>query len=349
MATEKKVEKKLTLADLKKRNKTKIGSFVPISTGSLSIDMASGIGGFPKGKIVEIFGLESSGKSTVAQMMCGEVIKNKENAVYLDAEYGFDPVYAKTLGFDIEHDNVDFEQPDGLEDTLQTAIDYAKTGEVSIIVIDSLSGPAPLKESEGKIGDSNMGIKARQISQFCRVITPILAKNNVLLIIIGQLREKIGVMFGSPETTDYGNAMKFYASMRIRVARKVSSDKTESTTTFTFKKNKCAVPFKVASFDLIHGEGIDKVSEIVDIALEQKVLRKEGNTYYYNETKLGGSRAKSIELLKDNIEMFDEIEQEVRKGIGVQKETGGIPLPTQSDEMGEMRELQESSESESNK
>ena len=306
MAKEKKEKSKLTLSDLQKKNKVEIKNFEVLSTGSLSVDRATGIGGFPKGRIVELFGNESMGKSTLFQMLAGETIKKKENAVYIDAEYGFDPVYAKTLGFDIENEYAHFVQPDGLEDTLQTAIDYANTGEVSLIVIDSLSGPAPLKETEGNIGDSNMGVKARQVSQFCRTITPILNKNNVLLCIIGQLRSNIGG-YGSSETTDYGNAMKFYASMRIRVSRKVSDDKSESSTTFVFKKNKCSKPFTEGTFDLIHGEGIDKSAEIYNIGIETGVIDLTGRTATYGDIKLGTSKKDSIEMIRNNFEMADEI------------------------------------------
>lgn len=263
--------------------------------------------------IANQFVVHNSGKSTLAQMMCAEALKSGYKVAYLDSEYSLDKEYAKVLGFDIESPNCIFNQPDGLEECLNIAVKLAESGEVDVIVIDSLSSLVPMKEVEGDVGDNTIGIKARYVGQFLRKIRGICSKNDVLLYTVGQLRERIGIIFGDPLVTDYGNAMKFAASMRIRIARTVSKDKLDSETRINFKKNKCAVPFTQGTFQLIHGVGIDKVAELYNVAIEMEIIKLEGRTSYFEGSKLDTSKDKSMALLYDNIELCDKIKEKINE------------------------------------
>ena len=285
-----------------------------ISTGSIGLDIAVGIGGLPKGRIVEIYGPESSGKTTVALHTVAEAQKNGGIAAFIDAEHALDPVYAKALGVDI--DNLIISQPDTGEQALEITEALIRSGAIDIIVVDSVAAFVPQAEIEGEMGDSHVGLQARLMSQALRKLTGSIKKSNCVAIFINQLREKVGIMFGNPETTTGGRALKFYSSVRLDV-RKIDTIKQGdkvlgSRTRVKVVKNKVAPPFKQAEFDIMYGEGISKVGDLLDIASDIDIVKKSGAWYSYNDTKLGQGRENVKKFLQDNPDLIKEIDEKVR-------------------------------------
>ncbi len=285
-----------------------------ISTGSLSLDIALGIGGIPKGRIVEIYGPESSGKTTVALHVVAEVQKGGGNAAFIDAEHALDPIYAKALGVNI--DELLVSQPDNGEEALEICEALARSGAVDVIVIDSVAAMVPKSEIEGMMGDSHVGLQARLMSQALRKLTSIVAKSGCTLIFINQLRMKIGVMYGNPETTTGGNALKFYASVRIDIRKqetlKVGSEMVGSRTRCKIVKNKVAPPFKEAFFDIMYGQGISYVGEVLDMGVELGILKKAGAFFSYQDLRLGQGRDNSKNYLKEHPEVLEEIAGQIK-------------------------------------
>jgi recombination protein RecA len=285
--------------------------FIP--SGSLGLDIAMGIGGYPRGRVVEIFGPESSGKTTLAIHAIAEAQKAGGIAAFIDAEHAFDSSYAQKLGVDIE--NLLISQPDHGEQALEIADHLIRSGAIDIIVIDSVAALTPKAEIEGEMGDSKMGLQARLMSQALRKLTATISKTNTCCIFINQLREKIGVMFGNPETTTGGNALKFYASMRLDI-RKINQIKEGeevfgNRTKVKVVKNKLAPPFRKAEFDILYGEGISRLGEVLDMATEMEILKKSGSWFSYGETRLGQGRDAVKQILADNPEMMDEVEKKI--------------------------------------
>lgn len=286
-----------------------------IPTGSLTLDMALGIGGVPRGRIVEIYGPESSGKTTVALHIAAEVQKMGGEAAFIDAEHALDPVYAKALGVDI--DNLIISQPDTGEQALEIVEYLVRSGAIDVIVVDSVAALVPRQEIEGSMGDTTVGLQARLMSQALRKLAGIIAKTNATAIFINQLREKIGVMFGNPETTTGGRALKFYSSVRLDV-RRIETLKSEggmigNRTRVKVVKNKVAPPFREAEFDIIYGEGISKEGNILDVAVEMDIVQKSGSWFSYDGNRLGQGREAVKAILKDNPELCSEIEAKVRE------------------------------------
>lgn len=292
-----------------------------ISSGSLGIDLALGVGGYPKGRVIEIYGPESSGKTTLTLHAIAEAQKAGGIAAFIDAEHAFDRNYAEKLGIDIE--NLIISQPDNGEQALEIAENLIRSGAVDIVVIDSVAALTPKSEIEGEMGDSKMGLHARLMSQALRKLTGTISKTNCTVFFINQLRDKIGVMFGSPETTTGGNALKFYASVRLDIRRSTQIKDGENVlgnrTKVKIVKNKVAPPFKVAEFDIMYGEGVSKTGEILDLAVEFEIIKKSGSWFSYGETKLGQGRDAVKTLIKDNPEMADELEIKIKAHI---KEAG---------------------------
>lgn len=285
-----------------------------ISTGSLGLDMALGIGGVPRGRIVEIYGPESSGKTTLAMHIIAEAQKKGGIAAIVDAEHAFDPTYAEKLGIDTE--NLLISQPDHGEQALEIAENLIRSGAIDVIVIDSVAALVPKAELEGEMGDSKMGLQARLMSQALRKLTGAVNKTHCVCIFINQLREKIGVMFGNPETTTGGNALKFYSSVRLDIRRigqiKDGTDITGNRVRVKVVKNKVAPPFRMTEFDIMYGEGISRAGEVLDMAVEANVVQKAGAWFSYSGDKLGQGRDAVKQLLKDNPELLAEVEQKVR-------------------------------------
>jgi recombination protein RecA len=288
-----------------------------ISTGSIGLDAALGIGGLPKGRVIEIYGPESSGKTTVATHVIAEAQKKGGMCAIIDAEHAFDSAYAQKLGVDI--DNLLISQPDYGEQALEIADRLILSGALDVVVIDSVAALVPKGELEGEMGDSKMGLQARLMSQALRKLTATISKTNTICIFINQLREKIGVMFGNPETTTGGNALKFYASVRLDIRRMTQIKDGEEAVGNHVKvkvvKNKVAPPFRTAEFDIIFGEGISKVGEILDIGVELGIVNKSGSWFSYNTDKLGQGREAVKQLLKDNTELANEIENKIREKL----------------------------------
>ena len=290
-----------------------------IPTGSLGLDIALGIGGFPRGRVVEIYGPESSGKTTLAIHAIAECQKLGGIAAFIDAEHAFDRYYAKSLGVDTE--NLLISQPDNGEQALEIAENLIRSGAIDIIVIDSVAALVPRSEIEGEMGDSKMGLQARLMSQAMRKLTGSIGRTGSCCIFINQLREKIGVMFGNPETTTGGNALKFYASMRLDIRRSGAGIKNKDNTVMgnhvkvKVVKNKLAPPFRIAEFDIMFGEGISKVGEIVDLGVDQDIIQKSGAWYAYNEAKIAQGREAAKQFLRDNPEVALEIEQKIKRAI----------------------------------
>ena len=285
-----------------------------ISTGSIGLDIAVGIGGLPRGRIVEIYGPESSGKTTVALHTVAEAQRNGGIAAFIDAEHALDPVYARALGVDV--DNLIISQPDTGEQALEITEALIRSGAIDIIVIDSVAALVPKAEIEGDMGDSHVGLQARLMSQALRKLTGSIKKSNCVAIFINQLREKVGIMFGNPETTTGGRALKFYSSVRLDV-RKIDTIKQGdkvlgSRTRVKVVKNKVAPPFKQAEFDIMYGEGISKVGDLLDIASDIDIVKKSGAWYSYNDTKLGQGRENVKKFLQDNPDLIKEIDEKVR-------------------------------------
>ena len=286
-----------------------------ISTGSIGLDIAVGIGGLPRGRIVEIYGPESSGKTTVALHSVAEAQKNGGIAAFIDAEHALDPVYARALGVDV--DNLIISQPDTGEQALEITEALIRSGAIDIIVIDSVAALVPKAEIEGDMGDSHVGLQARLMSQALRKLTGSIKKSNCVVIFINQLREKVGIMFGNPETTTGGRALKFYSSVRLDV-RKIDTIKQGdkilgSRTRVKVVKNKVAPPFKQAEFDIMYGEGISKIGDLLDIAANVDIVKKSGSWYNYQDIKLGQGRENVKKFLADNMDLTNEIEEKVRK------------------------------------
>ena len=288
-----------------------------IQTGSISLNRALGVGGFPKGRVVEIYGPESSGKTTLAIHAIAEAQKNGGIAAMIDAEHAFDQFYAQNLGVDIE--NLLISQPDNGEQALEIADNLIRSGAIDIIVIDSVAALTPKAEIEGEMGDSQMGLQARLMSKALRKLTGTISKANTCCIFINQLRDKIGVMFGNPETTTGGNALKFYSSVRVDIRRSSAiknADKVVGNRTrVKIVKNKVAPPFQQAEFDIMYGEGISKTGEIIDLGVEMNIINKSGSWYSYGDTKLGQGRDAVKEILGDNPELFEELENKISEQL----------------------------------
>jgi len=316
-----KLEKSYGKGAVMKLGDTPTESIESISTGSISLDIALGIGGVPKGRVIEIYGPESSGKTTLATHIIAEAQKKGGVAAFIDAEHAFDKFYAKKLGVDV--DNLLIAQPDNGEQALEIADNLIRSGAIDVIVIDSVAALVPKAEIEGEMGDSKMGLQARLMSQALRKLTGTIAKTGCCCIFINQLREKIGVMFGNPETTTGGNALKFYASVRLDIRRtsQIKDDTEVSGNRVKVKivKNKVAPPFRIAEFDIMFGQGISKVGEIIDLGVDFNIIKKAGSWFSYGETKLGQGRDAVKQLLLDNPELSDEIEKKIRAEVTGEK------------------------------
>ena len=288
-----------------------------ISSGSLGLDIALGVNGFPKGRVIEIFGPESSGKTTLALHAIAESQRKGGIAAFIDAEHAFDRFYAEKLGVDVQ--NLLISQPDNGEQALEITDNLIRSGAIDIIVIDSVAALTPKSEIEGEMGDSKMGLQARLMSQALRKLTSTISKTNCCCIFINQLREKIGIVFGNPETTTGGNALKFYASVRLDIRRQSQLKDGENAVGNRVKvkvvKNKVAPPFRNAEFDIIYGEGISKVGEIVDLGVEYNVIKKSGSWFSYGEVKIGQGRDTVKQMLLDNPELFSELEAKIKEAI----------------------------------
>ena len=288
-----------------------------ISSGSLGVDLALGVGGYPKGRIIEIYGPESSGKTTLTLHAIAEAQKAGGIAAFIDAEHAFDRNYAEKLGVDIE--NLIISQPDNGEQALEIAENLIRSGAIDIVVIDSVAALTPKSEIEGEMGDSKMGLHARLMSQALRKLTGTISKTHCTVFFINQLREKIGVMFGNPETTTGGNALKFYASVRLDIRRSSQIKDGENVignrTKVKVVKNKVAPPFRTAEFDIMYGEGVSKTGEILDLAVEFEIIKKSGSWFCYGDTKLGQGRDAVKALIKDNPELADELEEKIKSQI----------------------------------
>jgi recombination protein RecA len=315
-----KLDKAYGKGTVMKMSDQKIDDVEALSSGSLSLDIALGIGGYPTGRIIEIYGPESSGKTTLSMHAIAEAQKKGGIAAFIDAEHAFDRNYAEKLGIDIE--NLIISQPDDGEQALEIADALIRSGAIDIIVIDSVAALVPKAELEGDMGDSKMGLQARLMSQALRKLTGTINKTGCICIFINQLRDKIGVMFGSPETTTGGNALKFYSSVRLDIRRigqiKDGMDIVGNRTKVKVAKNKVAPPFRTVEFDIIYGEGVSKLGEIIDLGVDLEIIKKSGSWFSYNDTKLGQGRDAVKQLLTDNPELCQEIEGLIRA-----KATGG--------------------------
>lgn len=315
-----KLEKTYGKGTVMKLSDNKVLDVPAISTGSLGLDMALGVGGIPRGRVIEIYGPESSGKTTLTMHCIAEAQKAGGLAAFIDAEHAFDKTYAEKLGIDIE--NLLISQPDNGEQALEIAEHLIRSGAIDILVIDSVAALVPKSELEGDMGDSKMGLQARLMSQALRKLTGAINKTGCACIFINQLREKIGVMFGNPETTTGGNALKFYASVRLDIRRigqiKESADNIlGNRTRVKVVKNKVAPPFKVVEFDIMYGQGISKVGEIIDLGVEFEIIKKAGSWFSYNGEKLGQGRDSVKNLLLDNPELMEELEIKIKAAAGL--------------------------------
>ncbi|MGI6145369.1 MAG: recombinase RecA [Peptococcia bacterium] len=286
-----------------------------ISTGILTLDLALGVGGVPRGRVIEIYGPESSGKTTIALHIIAEAQKSGGVAAFIDAEHALDPLYARNLGVDI--DNLLISQPDTGEQALEIAEALVRSGAIDVIVVDSVAALVPRAEIEGEMGDAHVGLQARLMSQALRKLTGAISKSNTIAVFINQLREKVGVMFGNPETTPGGRALKFYASVRMEVRKvetlKQGNDMIGSRTRIKVVKNKIAPPFKQAEFDIMYGEGVSREGSIIDLAADLDIVEKSGAWYSYKDIRLGQGRENTKKYLKDNPELANEIEMKIRE------------------------------------
>jgi len=308
-----KIEKDFGKGAIMKLGDHAVVSIGAIPSGSIALDIALGIGGYPRGRVVEIFGPESSGKTTLAIHAIAQAQKTGGIPAFIDAEHAFDSTYAQKLGVDIE--NLLISQPDNGEQALEITDHLIRSGAIDIIVIDSVAALTPKAEIEGEMGDSKMGLQARLMSQALRKLTATISKTNTCCVFINQLRDKIGVMFGNPETTTGGNALKFYASVRVDIRRinqlKEGEEVFGNRTKVKIVKNKLAPPFRKAEFDILYGEGISRIGEIIDMATELEIVKKSGSWFSYGETRLGQGRDAVKQLLADNPELCDEIEKKI--------------------------------------
>jgi len=316
-----KLEKSYGKGTIMKLGDSPIEAIEVISTGSLGLDIALGVGGLPKGRVIEIYGPESSGKTTLAIHAIAESQKKGGIAAFIDAEHAFDKYYAQKLGVDVE--NLLISQPDNGEQALEIADNLIRSGAIDIIVIDSVAALVPKGEIEGEMGDSKMGLQARLMSQALRKLTGTISKTGCCCIFINQLREKIGVMFGNPETTTGGNALKFYASVRLDIRRISQIKDTDEVSGNRVKvkivKNKVAPPFRIAEFDIMFGEGISKAGEIIDLGVEYEIIKKSGSWFSYGETRLGQGRDAVKQLILDNPELMEELETKIKEAVTGEK------------------------------
>jgi recombination protein RecA len=303
-----------------------------ISSGSISLDYALGVGGLPRGRICEIFGPESSGKTTIALQVIAEAQKTGGMAAFIDVEHALDPVYAKQLGVDV--DNLLVSQPDYAEQALEITSALISSGSIDVLVVDSVAALVPKAELDGEMGDSHMGVHARLMSQAMRKLTGIVSKSNTCLIFINQIREKIGVMFGNPETTTGGRALKFYSSIRLDIRRiaaiKDGETVTGNRTKVKVVKNKVASPFREAEFDIIYGEGVSREGDLLDLGVAQNIVEKSGSWFSYKGERVGQGRENVRQFLKDNADIRDKIDAELRKTLGLNKNAEGdaaVPTP----------------------
>lgn len=312
-----KIEKDFGKGTIMKLGDQAIANVQTISTGSIGLDAALVIGGFPRGRVIEIYGPEASGKTTLAIHAIAEAQKNGGIAAIIDAEHTFDRVYAGKLGVDVE--NLLISQPDNGEQALEIADNLIRSGALDIIVIDSVAALTPKAEIEGEMGDSRMGLQARLMSQALRKLTANISKTNTSCIFINQLREKIGVMFGNPETTTGGNALKFYATVRVDIRRlsqlKEGDEVIGNRTRVKIVKNKLAPPFKKAEFDILYGEGISQLGEIIDLGTDFNIIKKSGSWFSYGETRIGQGRDAVKQILRDNPELYDELKSKVIEAL----------------------------------
>ena len=305
-------------------------SAVPsISTGSISIDYALGIGGVPRGRVVEVYGPESSGKTTLALQVIAQAQRIGGNAAFVDAEHALDPIYARKLG--VQLDNLLVSQPDHGEQALEIVETLVRSGAMDVVVVDSVAALVPRAEIEGEMGEAQVGLQARLMSQALRKLTGVVAKSRTCLLFINQLREKIGVMFGNPETTTGGRALKFYSSVRVDIRRigaiKDADRVIGGRTRVKVVKNKLAPPFRVAEFDIMYGEGISREGDLLDLAVERRIVEKSGAWFSYGGERLGQGRENVKTLLREKAELFGTIEAEVRKALGLAPEAGARPAP----------------------
>jgi recombination protein RecA len=311
------IEKNYGKGSIMKLGDSAVESIDSISTGSIGLDFALGIGGLPKGRVIEIYGPESSGKTTLALHVVAEAQKAGGIAAFIDAEHAFDRFYAQKLGVDIE--NLLISQPDHGEQALEITENLIRSGAIDVIVVDSVAALTPKSEIEGEMGDSKMGLQARLMSQALRKLTGTISKTGAICIFINQLRDKIGVMFGSPETTTGGNALKFYSSVRLDIRRisqiKDGENATGNRARVKVVKNKVAPPFRKAEFDIIFGVGISRVGEIIDLGVEHNVIKKSGSWFSYGETRLGQGREAVKNLIEENPELADELETKIRAAL----------------------------------
>jgi recombination protein RecA len=302
-----------------------------ISTGAISFDAALGVGGFPRGRVVEVFGPESSGKTTIALQVIAEAQKAGGLAAFVDAEHALDPIYAKKLGVDT--DNLLVSQPDYGEQALEIAEALVRSGAIDVLVIDSVAALVPKAELDGEMGDSHMGLQARLMSQALRKLTGIVSKSRTCIVFINQIREKIGVMFGNPETTTGGRALKFYSSIRIDIRRIAAIKEGDlvvgSRTKVKIVKNKTAAPFREAEFDIMYGEGISREGDMLDLAAIHNIVEKSGSWFSYKGERIGQGRENAKQFLKDNKDIGNKIEQEVRKKVGLTAAPVAAPPPAE--------------------
>lgn len=304
-------------------------AFDVISTGSIAVDLALGVGGLPRGRIVEIYGPESSGKTTLALHVIAEAQKMGGTAAFVDVEHALDPKYAAALGVDL--DNLLVSQPDAGEQALDIAEMLVRSNAVDVVVLDSVAALVTKAELEGDMGDTHVGLQARLMSQACRKLTAAISRSKCVMIFINQLREKVGVMFGSPETTSGGRALKFYASVRLDIRKleqiKVGTDVVGTRTRVKVVKNKVAPPFRQAEFDITYGRGISKMGSILDVALERNIVGKSGSWYTYGETRIGQGRENSKSYLEEHTDIADEISNKIREALKATVSTNGVTQP----------------------
>lgn len=316
-STVEKLEKDYGKGTIMKMGDRIVTETASISSGSIALDVALGIGGYPRGRVIEIYGPESSGKTTLAIHAISEAQKSGGIAAYIDAEHAFDRTYAEKLGVDVE--NLYISQPDNGEQALEITDHLIRSGAIDIIVIDSVAALTPKAEIEGEMGDSKMGLQARLMSQALRKLTANISRTNTCCVFINQLRDKIGVMFGNPETTTGGNALKFYSSVRLDIRKmtqiKEGEEATGNRVRVKVVKNKLAPPFRKAEFDIVFGEGISLLGEIIDLGVEHNIIKKSGSWFSYGDTKLGQGRDAVKQLLADNPELIKELSQKVREKL----------------------------------